>query len=143
LLVDVDAAVEPIAVVERRDAPHRLRAEARARPVGGRRIERRADEGSFELADLADVLAIGRLHEGVDAGESRLVAAAEQRDVAVDDRVGGFEAELQRSPDVLVLLLLRDARQLLHRSCAIRVLAPDAVRMTVAVRMAVLVWMAV
>ena len=56
---------------------------------------------------------------------------------------GGFEAELQRSPDILVLLLLRDARQLLHRSGAIRVLAPDAVRMTVAVRMAVFVWMAV
>ena len=35
LLVDIDAAVEPIAVVKRRDAPHRLRAEARARPVGG------------------------------------------------------------------------------------------------------------
>jgi hypothetical protein len=35
LLEDVDAAVEPVAVVERGDAPHRLRAEARAWPVGG------------------------------------------------------------------------------------------------------------
>src|SRR4029077_1181721 len=35
LLVDVDAAVEPIAVVKCRDATHRLRAESCAWPVGG------------------------------------------------------------------------------------------------------------
>ena len=95
LLIDVDAAVEPIAVIERRDAPHRLRAKAGAGAVGGGGIERRADEGRLEVADLADVLAIGRLHEGVDAGEGRLMAAAEQRDVAIDDGVGGFKSELQ------------------------------------------------
>ena len=128
LLVDVDAAVEPISVIERRDAPHRLRAEARARPVGRRRIERRADKGCLEVADLADVLAIGRLHEGVDAGEGRLMAAAEQRDVAVDDRVGRFEPELERPLDILVLLLLRDAGERLHGLGAIGVGALHAMR---------------
>ena len=41
-------------------------------------VEGRADEGRFEIADLADVLAVGRLHEGVDAGEGRLMAAGEE-----------------------------------------------------------------
>ena len=37
------------------------------------------------------------------------MAAAEQRDVAIDDGIGGFEPELERPLDILVLLLLRDA----------------------------------
>ena len=98
-------------------------------------FEWRADKRRFVVADLADVLAIGRLHKRVDAGKSRLMAATEQRDIAVDDEVRGFETKLERAPDILVLLFLRDPRQLLHRSRAIGVLAPDAVRMTVAVRM--------
>ena len=36
LFVNIDAAIEPISVIERGDAPHRLRAEARSRPVGRR-----------------------------------------------------------------------------------------------------------
>src|SRR5262245_46458334 len=106
LLVDINAAVEPIAVIECGDAPYRLGAEARAGAVGRCRIEGGADKGSFVVADLADVLAEARLHEGVDAGEGGLMAAAEQRDVAVDHRVGGFKTELEGPLDLLVLLLL-------------------------------------
>jgi hypothetical protein len=124
-LVDVDAAVEPVAVIERRDAPHRLRSKARSGPISGRRIERRADKGRLEVADLADVLAIGGLHEGIDAGKGRLMAAAEQRDVAVDHRTGGFESELKRPLDLLALLVLRDARQRLHGLGAVRVFPTD------------------
>src|SRR4029450_8794180 len=119
LLENIDAAVEPVAVVERGDAPHRLRPEPRSRTIGGGRVEGRTDKGRFEIADLADVLAVGRLHEGVDAGEGRLMAAAEEGDIAIDDGGGGFEAEPQRAPDLFVLLLLRDARQRRHRLGAV------------------------
>jgi hypothetical protein len=61
------------------------------------------------------VFAVGRLHECVDAREGGLMAAAEQRDVAIDDRVCGIEPKFQRAPDFLVLFLLRDARQRLDR----------------------------
>src|SRR5262245_151482 len=106
LIVDINAAVEPMRMREWRGAPHRRGAEARAGAVGRCRIEGGADKGSFVVADLADVLAEGRLHEGVDAGEGGLMAAAEQRDVAVDHRVGGFKTEFEGPLDLLVLLLL-------------------------------------
>jgi hypothetical protein len=79
LLEEVHPSVEPVSVVESRNAAYRLGAETRSRPVRGGRVERSADEGSLVVADLSDVLAVGRLHESVDPGEGRLMAAAEQR----------------------------------------------------------------
>jgi hypothetical protein len=93
-LIKVHTPVEPIAVVKCGDAAHGLRPEARARPVGRRGIEGDADESCFVVADLADVFAIGRLHEGIDAGEGWLMAAAEQRDIAIDHGVRCFQPQL-------------------------------------------------
>ena len=104
LLEQVDALVHRVAVVQGGDAAHRLRPEARARPIGGAGVERHADEGRLVVLHLAHVLAIRRLHEGVDAGERRLMAAAEQRDGAVVDRGGRLEAELEGAADLFVLL---------------------------------------
>lgn len=84
LLVDVNAAIEPVTVIESGDPPNGLGPKPGAWSISGRRIERRADECGFVLTNLADVLALGDFHESIDAGEGRLVAAAEQRDAAVD-----------------------------------------------------------
>src|SRR6266851_10246661 len=118
LLVEIDAAIDGIAVIERGNPPHRLRAETRARPIRRRRVERHADEGRLEIADRADILAIGRLHEGVDPREGGLMAAAEAGDRSIDDRPGALEAEEQRALDLLLLLALRNAREPLQVAIA-------------------------
>src|SRR5258708_6968284 len=118
LLVEIDTAVDRIAVVKRGNAPDRLRTETGARPIGRRRVERHADEGRLELADRADVLAIGRLHEGVDPGEGGLMAPAEAGDRPIDDRPGALEAEAQRALDLLLLLALRNPREPLQVAIA-------------------------
>ena len=62
------------------------------------------------------------------------MAAAEQRDVAVDDRVCRLEPKLERSFDLLVLLFLRDARERLDGLGAIGVAALHAMGATGAAR---------
>jgi hypothetical protein len=124
LLVDVDRAIDRIAVIERGDAPHRLRSEARARPEGGRGVEGHADEGCLVSADPAHVLAVGRFHEGVDAGEGGLMASAEAGDGPVGHRPRGFEAVAKRAPHLLLLLRLRNARQPLQIAIAAEFLIP-------------------
>src|SRR5689334_1684123 len=88
--VNIDPSVEPITVVESRDAAHSLRTEARSRPVGCGRVEGSAHKGGLVVANLANVFAIGRLHKGVDAGESRLMTPAKERDIAVDNGSRSF-----------------------------------------------------
>ena len=80
LLAQIDAELVIVGRVERRDAADALRPEARAGAVGGAAVERDADDRGVVLADVADVLDIGRLEEGVDAGEVRQLAAREGRD---------------------------------------------------------------
>ena len=80
LLAQVDAELVIVGRVERRDAADALRPEAGAGPVGGAGIEGNADDRRVVFADVADVLDIGRLQEGVDAGEMRQLAAREGRD---------------------------------------------------------------
>jgi hypothetical protein len=63
-------------------------------------------QGGLVVPDFANVLAIRCLHEGVDAGEGRLMPAAEQRNIAVDHRVCRFKSEFERSADLFGLLLL-------------------------------------
>ena len=80
LLAQVDAELVVVGRVERRDAADALRPEARAGAVGGAGIEGDADHRGVVFADVADVLDVGRLEEGVDAGEMRQLAAREGRD---------------------------------------------------------------
>ena len=80
LLAQVDAELVVVGRVERRDAADALRPEAGAGPVGGAAVEGDADDRRVVFADVADVLDIGRLQEGVDAGEMRQLAAREGRD---------------------------------------------------------------
>ena len=85
LLAQVDAELVIVGRVERRDAADALRPEAGSGPVGGAAVERDAHDGRVIFADVADILDIGRLEEGVDAGEMRQLAAREGRDRLVDD----------------------------------------------------------
>ena len=52
-----------------------------------------ADDGDIEIAHLVHILQVGRLHEGVDAGEVRQLTPGEGGDVAVDDAGGRLKAE--------------------------------------------------
>jgi hypothetical protein len=88
--VNIDTAVEPIPIIKCRDAPHSLRAEPCSRPVCRGGVEGCADKCCFELRDLADILAVGSLHECVDAGKCRLMPSAEERDAAIHDGIRGF-----------------------------------------------------
>src|SRR5262249_48658339 len=104
--------------VERRDAPHRLGAEPGARPERGRGIEGDADERGLVSAELPHVLAVRRLHEGIDARESGLMAAAEAGDGPIGHRVRGVEPVAERPADLLLLFGLRDARETLQIAVA-------------------------
>ena len=104
LLAQVDAELEIVGLVEGRDAPDALRPEARARAVGGAAVERDAQDRRIVLGDVADVLDIGRLQEGVDAGEVGQLAAREGRDGAVGQALGTGQAHVERP-----LLLLAPA----------------------------------
>ena len=52
LLENIDATVEPVAVVERGDAPHRLRSEPRSRTVGGGRSKGAPTKAASKLPIL-------------------------------------------------------------------------------------------
>src|SRR5579885_3519871 len=121
----IDGAVDGVAVIERRDAPHRLRSEPRARAEGGRGVEGHAHEGGLVPADLPDVLAVRRLHEGINPREGGLMTAAEAGDGPIDHGVRGLEPVLERAADLLFLLLLRDLREPLQvaRAAKLRPLA--------------------
>jgi hypothetical protein len=86
LLQQVHADVGTVGVVERGDAAYCLRPETSAAAVGRAHVERCADHGDVMSADVADVLHVRRLQEGVDTGEHRVQATREQRDVPVVDR---------------------------------------------------------
>ena len=106
----VDAELEAVRAVERRDLANSLGAEASAGAIGGATVEGRAEDSNVVLAGAAHVLDVGRLQEGVDAGEVRQLAAAEGGDRAVLDRVGALEAELKAAGDLLVALRRRHQR---------------------------------
>ena len=80
LLAQIDAELVIVGRVEGGDAPDALRPEAGAGAVGGAAVERDAEHGGVVLADVAHVLDVGRLEEGVDAGEMGQLAAGEGRD---------------------------------------------------------------
>ena len=61
----------------------------------------RADDGDVVLADVADVLAVGRLEERVDPGERGLLAAREQRDRAVLNRGRRLEPQVEPALELL------------------------------------------
>ena len=74
---DVDAErILRVAVEDRRGAADRLRAEAGARPVGHRHVERDAEDGEV---DAGQVAAVAPPHEGERAGIGRVGRAALQR----------------------------------------------------------------
>ena len=64
----------------------------------------RAEHRDVVLAAAAHVLQVGRLEEGVDAGEVRQLAAGEGRDALVDDGVRAGQAELEAAGDLLLPL---------------------------------------
>src|SRR5579872_2179531 len=88
LLAQIDAELVIVGRVERGDAPDALRPEARSRTIGGAGIEGYSDHRSVVFADVAHILDIGRLHEGVDAGKMRQLASREGRDFAVGQALG-------------------------------------------------------
>jgi hypothetical protein len=51
------------------------------------------DDGHVVVANLVHILQVGRLHEGVDAGEVGQLAAGERGDVAVHDAFGRFKTQ--------------------------------------------------
>ena len=87
---DVEAErILRVAVEDRRGAADRLRAEARARPVGHGHVERDAEDGEI---DAGQVAAVAPPHEGERAGIGRVVRAALQRGGAegvIDRRLAG------------------------------------------------------
>ena len=103
-LAQVDAQLEAVRPVERGDLADALRAEPGAGAVGGAAVERGAEHGDVVLAAAAHVLEVGRLEEGVDAGEVRQLAAGERRDAPVDDGVRAGQAELEAAGDLLLPL---------------------------------------
>ena len=121
LLAQVDAELVVVGRVERRDAADALRPEAGAGPVGGAAVERDADDRRVILADVADVLDIGRLQEGVDAGEMRQLAAREGRDRLVGQRVRAGQAHVERPLLLLAPAVLRQLPLGLDRLPALRV----------------------
>ena len=76
LLAQIDADLVVIRRVERRDAADALRPEAGAGAIGGAAVERDADHRCIVFRDIAHILHIGRLQEGVDPGEMRQLARA-------------------------------------------------------------------
>ena len=95
LLAEIDAELEIVGGVEGGDAADALRAEAGAGAVGGAGIERDAEHGGIVLADVAHVLDVGCLEEGVDAGEMRQLAPGEGRDGAVGQALGARQAHVE------------------------------------------------
>ena len=87
---DVEAeGILRVAVEDRRGAADRLRAEARARPVGHRHVERDAEDREV---DAGQVAAVAPAHERERAGIGRVVRAALQRGGAegvIDRRLAG------------------------------------------------------
>jgi hypothetical protein len=83
LVQQVHPEVGAVPVVEGRDLADGLGPEAGPAAVGRAHVERRPDHGNVVAPDLPDVLGVGRLEEGVDPGEHRVVGPAEQRDVPV------------------------------------------------------------
>ena len=120
LLAQVDAELVVVGRVERRDAADALRPEARAGAVGGAGIERNADDGGVVLADVVDVLDIGRLEERVDAGEMRQLAAREGRDRLVGEAVGARQPHVERPLLLLAPTRLGEAAFRLERLPALR-----------------------
>src|SRR5215471_19775169 len=95
-LAQIDAELVIVGRVERRDAADALRPEARARAIGGARVERDADDGGVILGDVADVLHIGSLEKRVDAGKMRQLAASEGGDRLVGQALGARQAHVER-----------------------------------------------
>jgi len=96
LFPEIDAHLVIVGRIERRDSSNSLGAEAGAGAVGGAAVEGDADDGGIILADILDVLDIGRLQEGVDAGEVGELAAGKGGDRFVGDAVGAGEAHVER-----------------------------------------------
>ena len=95
-LAQIDSGLVVVGCVEGRDPPHSLRPESRARPEGGATVERHPHHRCAVLADVADVLDEGRLQEGVDAGEMRLLAPRKRRDRPVLEALGAGQAHVER-----------------------------------------------
>ena len=96
LFAKVDAELVVIGRVEGRDAADTLRPEAGSGPIGGAGIEGDAEDRRVILADVADVLDIGRLEKRVDAGEVGKLAAGEGRDGLVGQRFRPGQAHVER-----------------------------------------------
>src|SRR6266568_1961548 len=120
LLAQVDAELVVVRRIERRDPPHALRSEPRARPVCRAAVEGHADDGGVVFANLSDVLDIRRLEEGVDAGEMRQLAAGEGRDRAVADAVRAGKPVLEAPLELLLPTGVADLRLGLRRLPAAR-----------------------
>ena len=98
-----------VRTVKGRDLSHALRPETGARPVGRAGVVGRPEHGHVVVAAAADVFAVGRLQEGVDAGVVRQLTPAEGRDPLVDDGVGARQPELEAPGDLGLPLCRRDA----------------------------------
>ena len=109
-LAQVDAELEAVRTVERRDLADALGTEARARAVRGAAVVRGAEDRYVVRAALAHILQVGGLEEGVDAGEVGQLAAAERRDRPIDDRVGALQAEFETAGDLALVGGLRNQR---------------------------------
>ena len=106
LFPQVHAQFVVVGGVERGDLADALWPEAGAGAVGGAAVERRAQHGGVEMADIGHVLRIGRLQEGVDAGIVGQFTAREGGDGAVLHRFRRRQPHAQR-PLPLLLPFLR------------------------------------
>ena len=102
LLAQIDAGFVVVRAEQVGGAPDSLRAESRAGPVGGTRIQRHAEDRDLGVIDLVHVLDERTFQEcPAFACEVRLLAADERRDGAVVDRRRGLQAKAQAAVDLL------------------------------------------
>ena len=102
LLAQIHSHLVVVGGVESGDAPDALGAEAGAGAVGGAAVMGYADNRHIKLADAVDVLDVGGLHEGVDAGVVGQLTAREGGNAPIHDALGCLEAVAQ----ALIHLLL-------------------------------------
>ena len=76
-LIEVNASVKPVTIIECGDTANCLRTKTCARPISRGGVKWCTDKCGFVLADLSNVLTIRRLHESVYAGECGLMTATE------------------------------------------------------------------
>ena len=95
MFAQIHAQLVVVGCVEGTDLADTLGSEAGAGAIGGAAVERHAEDRRIILTDVVDVLAEGRLHEGIDAGEVRQLAAHKSGDTAILDAGGGGQAVIE------------------------------------------------